>query len=407
MNRKWIIVEDGQDQFRGYIAAFLKVCSETAEFRDHVEFLTFRDTDEKYFTSQFREHTTFSYKHINSRQEMVNYVEFAKSWNGSIIVLLDALIEPANGMVFQNDDNVFSTWESVEQRHYDDLVYVVSSAYLIEDLRKQFKKKGAIGGVVTGIKPHVLASRALININGARDEWSARYAYPGKKLLHALMLAQACGNQNGHIQSADDIPMDFPLRDTLISDDFPASAFKALFCYTDPNADKGYDCGVATLVQIMHESGLLCDIIATGEGGRIKLPMAPGALYLSRLCYLIRMFGEEAHSNPVTKIEFVMESDKLQTKLHFNKPIDGLKEALKKGGDGTVAILPTLTMPCNPMTPSGDQTLLKTFDAASVSSPRPQLDHVVRVKTKNPTCLAKNGIKLEIEEKIIVLAAQI
>lgn len=405
MKRKWIIVEDGQPKWRAYVRSFLKIYEEKNPFfNDEVTFLVFREDDEREVNDLVRGLPLLSCKRIASHEDFVALVNSAKGWPEGIIVVLDFLLVAENGLIIQDKYNVASNWLPIESRSGDDIICLVTSEYNNKNYLGNFLKKGVLGPrEVTGQEIIDRIDKATDNILRAYQEWIDRYEHPGKKLLHALMLARPIGNAPGHLDRRAEIYPGFPFGEALLDDDICPSAFKALF-YQAPQSNFGnYDCGVQTLVRIMHECGVGCDIVATGEK-RVNLPMSPGALFLFRLCYLVRMLRDEKYANPVVKIEFSSSSDKFITRLHFKQAVSELAKAFVGNTKGqTVPLLKTFESCCVPITPSCDQALKKTFEVAASSTPPPTLNHVESVRAMKPLLLNGKAIKVKFEERVILL----
>ena len=398
MERKWIIVEDDQAKMRAYVRSFIEIYKgDNPPFTDQVTFLVFSDKDKIEVDSQGS--LLITSVCLKSSDAISAYADSVKNWKSDIIVLLDFLIDPPGLPVLQNRDNVVTNWLSIDERVGDDVICLVTTEYdRYIDVGK-FPKKGILGACeVNSSDPTVLLSKAKRNILQAHQDWTDRYAHPGKKLLHALMLAQPIG----HVDRRESIYPSFPFKEVLDEDTYCLDSFKALF-YLPDERHRICPCNEQTLVRVMLECGIGCEVSVSSDSDFVKFPVAPGALYLFRLCYLIRILRDEKYANPVSEVEFVFKEGKFVAKLHFEKIIQGLEEAFCAGGQGqTVPLLKSFEEYCVPLAPRQDLALKRTFDMAASSTPLPEKIHVATVSAMEPRPL--NGrIKVQFEPNSIII----
>ena len=118
---------------------------------------------------------------------------------------------------------------------------------------------------------------------------------------------------------------------------------------------------------------------------------------------MIRLLRDEAHANPVVKMNLDFKEEKLETTLHFMKPIKKLYNAYRKNLTGqTVPILKSFQTCCVPITPPHDQALMKTFEVAAKSIPQPRDEHVAVVREMIPR-LWEGRIRVRFTKQSILL----
>lgn len=369
--RKWVLVEDNEMKVRAYFKAFEQWRNTATDSPQlHVLFVpqsnvTFVEVLDAVSIPLWCSYSTV----VEDKCLRCRADELAKG-SSPLIIILDALLEAHGQTVIQTPESAKEIWSTIESRSLDDLLVMVTTKALIDDMCSAFPRTGAPGRILAAdAHPAVMIEHARASIAEADQQWRDRYDRPGIHLVRGLIAARSLG-EGGHINNFEEVPYAFPLRSALTEDTSNVSAFKAVYYYeTTPRrpdeSQSKYAACLSTIARLLRACGIPCSVSGDGNA-QVGLPVSPGAVFLFHLCYLYRVLCDCSHGNPVRRIQLADSAGALSVRCEFDGPIATLETAVKNGKKqhGTEGWLRGLSG-IRPLFPAGNGVLQKVAESAA------------------------------------------